>query len=402
MSRDAYVILVARGLRALAYGFGSVLLGVSLEARGWSGARVGLLLTAIVAGTAITSFLVGRYGDRVGRRMTYATLFAGLALSGTFFGLTDRFLVLVAVALAGVLSTEVVESGPFTSLEQSMLPSVVPSERRSRAFGAYNAVATCAGSVGALAAGGPALLREAWAGAPADERFFLAFVPIGLVGAFLARLLSPAAEEGRRRQTGSSLARSRRHVHALSGLFALDSFAGGFVLQSFIAYWFRVRFDVSTEVLGVVFFVVGFLQAGSFLVAVRLADRIGLLNTMVFTHLPSNILLAAIPLAPTLPFALALLLARFALSQMDVPTRQAYVVALVAPDERTEAAGYTNTARYAVRPVGPLLAGASQQISLGLAFFVAGGLKAIYDVALWAWFSRIPLATEDERLPSVQ
>jgi MFS family permease len=167
-------------------------------------------------------------------------------------------------------------------------------------------------------------------------------------------------------------------------------------VQAFIAYWFRLKFDVSVEVLGLVFFTVGLLQAGSFLVATRLADRIGLLNTMVFTHLPSNVLLMAIPLAPSFPIAMLLLFGRFALSQMDVPTRQAYIAALVDEDERTAAAAYTNTARYLTRPIGPVLAGALQQVALGLPFFIGGGVKAAYDIAIWSWFRRVPIGTEEE------
>ncbi len=188
------------------------------------------------------------------------------------------------------------------------------------------------------------------------------------------------------------LRRSRGTVLKLSGLFAADAFGGGFIIQSFIAYWFARRFDVSVEALGLVFFAMGLLQTASFLAATRLAERIGLLNTMVFTHLPSNVLLALIPLAPNLPIAITLLLCRFAMSQMDVPTRQAYVVALVDPEERTAAAAYTNTARYVVRPMGPVLAGASQQLAIGLPFFLGGGIKAVYDLALWWWFRRVPLA----------
>lgn len=388
---DARKILRAQGLRAVAYGFSSILLGASLEARGWSGGEVGLLLAAILMGTAAVSLVVGRVGDRVGRRRLYALLFLGLSVSGLTFALTDRLWVLVLVALTGTMSTEVVESGPFTSLEQAMLPARVRAERRTRAFGTYNAVATVAGSFGALAAGGPALIRGLWPGLPQDHRFFLVLVPVGLAGVAVARSLSPRVEVplGERTPSGA-LGPSRRSVVRLSGLFAVDSLAGGFVLQSLLAYWFRLRYGVSLEVLGVVFFLVGLLQAGSFLAATRMADRIGLLNTMVFTHLPSNVLLAVIPLAPNFPVALALLLGRYALSQMDVPIRQAYLAALVTPEERTAAAAYTNAARYAVRPLGPLLGGLAQQAALGLPFLLGGGIKAAYDLALWASFRRVP------------
>jgi predicted MFS family arabinose efflux permease len=396
MNPDVRRILLAQALRAFAYGFGAILLGVSLEASGWSSGRVGLLLTAIVAGTAIMSVAVGTLGDRIGRRCFYLALFLGLSLSGVVFALTDNFWLLALVALCGALSTDVVESGPFTSLEQSMLPSLVDSRERTRVFGHYNAIATVAGSLGALAAGGPALLRDAFDSFPADQRFFFLFVPVGVIGALVASRLSERVEVEKRSGLGLPLHRSRSNVVRLAGLFAVDSFAGGFVVQSFIAYWFRVKFDVSVEVLGLVFFTVGILQAGSFIVATRLAHRIGLLNTMVFTHLPSNLLLAAIPLAPTFPIAMALLFGRFALSQMDVPTRQAYIAALVDPDERTAAAAYTNTARYATRPLGPVLAGVAQQVALGLPFVIAGGVKAAYDVAIWSWFRRVPIEQGEE------
>jgi predicted MFS family arabinose efflux permease len=184
-------------------------------------------------------------------------------------------------------------------------------------------------------------------------------------------------------------------VVGLAGLFALDSFAGGFVVQAFIAYWLIHRFGASVAEVGVVFAIVGLLQTASFLAAGRLAQRFGLLNTMVFTHLPSNVLLAALAFAPNLAVAIVLLFARTLLSQMDVPTRQAYVMALVQPEERTAAAATTNTARYLVRPVGPVLAGAVASAGLGVPFALAGGVKCVYDVLLWRWFRHVPLPQEE-------
>ncbi len=400
MSSDILRIFCAQGLRALAYGFGSVLLGLTLAARGWSSAEVGALLTAIVAGTALMSIVIGMFGDRIERRRSYALLFAGLALAGAAFGLTDEFWILAIVALTGTLSTEVVESGPFTSLEQAMIAESVPSVQRGRTFAMYNAAATIAGSVGALAAGGPSLLRGVWPNLPADQRFFLAFVPVALLGAIVALSLSPAVETATKRTSFGGLEKSRGTVFRLAGLFAVDSFAGGFVIQSFIVYWFRLKFGVSPEVLGLLFFGVGVLQTASFLAAARLAERFGLLNTMVFSHIPSNMLLAAIPFAPTLGVAIALLLGRQSLSQMDVPTRQAYIANLVDPPERTAAAACTNTARYLVRPIGPALAGAAQQIALGAPFVVAGTLKTAYDLMLWAWFRRVPIEEAPGETPA--
>ncbi|MEX1254650.1 MAG: MFS transporter [Dehalococcoidia bacterium] len=396
MNPDIRRILVAQGLRAFVYGFGSVLLGASLSERGWSEVRVGVLLTAVVAGMALMSIALGTFGERVGRRRWYAALFLGLAASGAVFGLSDKLWLLVLVALTGTLSSDVVESGPFTSLEQAMLPSGLDNRATTRVFGVYNAVAALVGSTGALAAGGPSLLRDAWGGVPADERFFLVFVPVGIAGALLASTLSTRVEATRTSGSRAPLTKSRAAVFRLSGLFALDALGGGFIIQSFLAYWFSLKFDLSLEVLGVIFFGVGLLQTASFLVATRLAERFGLLNTMVFTHLPSNVLLMSVPLAPTLWLAIALLFARQALSQMDVPTRQAYIALLVSPEERTAAAAYTNTARYLARPLGPLLAGAGQQVALGLPFFLGGGLKIVYDVALWFQFRFVPMAKDSE------
>jgi len=190
------------------------------------------------------------------------------------------------------------------------------------------------------------------------------------------------------------LASSRALVLRLAGLFAVDSLAGGLVVQAWIAYWLGVRYGASTRVIGVVFAAMGLLQAISFLVAPAIANRVGLLPTMVFTHLPSNLLLAAVPLAPSLPAAVGLLLARTCLSQMDVPTRQAYVMALVPPAERTAAAAVTNTARYVTRPIGPALAGLLQPLGLAIPFLVAGVVKSGYDLALWRLFRPVPLVPE--------
>lgn len=390
MTSDGKRILVAHSLRAMVFGFASVLLGVTLAGGGWSTTRVGLLLAAILAGAGIASVLVGRFAERVGRRRTYAVLFGGLAVSGAAFGLTDNIVVLVAVALTGTLSTEIIESGPFSSLEQAMLPETVPTARRTRTFGVYSAVATIAGSVGALAAGGPQLLRDAGFGI-ADQRFFLALTPVGLVGVAVALSLSPRVESARPTGRTAPLERSRSTVTRLAGLFAIDSFGGGFVVQSFLVYFLSREFSMSAGALSVVFFAAGFLQAASFMAATRLAERFGLLNIMVWTHLPSNLLLAGLVIAPNAEVAVGLLLVRFALSQMDVPTRQAYVMALVDPDERVAAAAYTATARYAVRPVGPVLGGALQQIALGLPLLAAGAIKTIYDLTLWSWFRNVDL-----------
>jgi predicted MFS family arabinose efflux permease len=327
--------------------------------------------------------LIARYGDRVGRRRCYRILFVVMAAAGTVFALTGSLPALLVAALTGTVSTDVVESGPFTSLEQAMLPHA--GGDTMRLFGTYNTVAALTGSFGALIAL-----------AASSPRWLLAYPVAAGAGLLASVRLSPAVERGET-ETGEllpSLHRSRSIVLKLSGLFALDSFGGGFVPQTFIAYLFIRKYDASAHTLAVVFFAIGLLQALSFQAAVRLARRIGMLRTMVFTHLPSNLLLIAVAFAPSLATAIALLLARFALSQMDVPTRQAYVMAVVDPSERTAAAAYTNTARYLTRPIAPLVAGAAIRSSLGVPFVVGGLLKCVYDVGLYRVFRNVRLEGE--------
>lgn len=400
MTRDGHRILVAQAIRAFVYGFTSVLLGVTLAASGWSTTRVGVLFAAILTGTALMSVVVGTYAERIGRRRMYAALFVLLSFAGVVFAVTSTFWVLMVVALTGALSTEVVESGPFTSLEQAMLPETVAPERRTRMFGHYNAVATVVGSFGALAAGGPALLRDSGFGVGTDQLFFLVLAPAGVLGAIVARSLSTAVEAApTSAQRRVPLQRSRPVVVRLAALFAVDSFGGGFAVQSFLVFFLSRKFGLDTGQLGMVFFAVGFLQAGSFLAATWLGERFGLLNTMVFTHLPSNLLLASIAFAPNAAVAIGLLLARFALSQMDVPMRQAYVTAMVDPDERVAASAYTSTARYMIRPAGPVLAGVAQNVALGLPLLIAGTIKSVYDLTLWAWLRNVPLNENSEEVP---
>jgi MFS family permease len=396
--RDLRLILGVQALRAFGYGFGSVLLGAVLSDGGLSAAQVGAVFTAMLVGMALGSIVVGRWGDRIGRRPVYVGLLGVMGAAGAMFALTSSWPLLVLVALTGTLSTDPNESGPITTLEQSLIGDA-HRDARARVFGRYNAVAYLAGSVGSLLAGGPGLLRAAWPGVPADQRWLLVLPVVALAAMTLARRLgsdevpvrTPAAPGIPRRP----LVRSRSTVRRLAALFAMDAFAGGFVVQAFLVFWFGRRFGATAEAMATLFFAVGLLQAGSSVVAGRLAGRIGLLNTMVFTHLPSNLLLAAVPFAPTLPVAAGLLVARSALSQMDVPARQAYVVTMVDPTERTAAAAYTNTARYVVRPVGPLAAGALMQgLWIGTPFLVAGVLKCLYDLVLFGVFRRVPLHEE--------
>jgi MFS family permease len=389
LASDLRRILGIQAVRAFLYGFGAVILGATLAAQGGASAtRVGLLGAAILAGMALAAIAVGLVGDRLGRR-TYTGLIGLMGLVGVGYALTDEFWVLVVLALLGVLSTDANDNGPLTTLEQAMIGQA-PADTRLRVFGRYNAVAYLSGAAGALLAGGPAFVHRWWGGVPTGRAWFLLF-PLGAAVCFvLARGLSPALETETRQ--AAPLERSRSTVSNLAALFAIDSFGGGFVITVFIVYWFSRRFGASVELMSAVMFAAGLLQAGSSVVAPRVARRIGLLNTMVWTHLPSNILLIAVPFAPTLPLAIAALLGRFALSQMDVPTRQAYIAAMVDPAERTAAAAATNSARYAARPFGPLVATALiRSVALGAPWVAAGAIKTGYDLVLWRVFSKVPL-----------
>jgi MFS family permease len=391
--RDLRAILRIQALRAFLYGLGSVLIGVTLAEGGLTDRQVGIIFTAILIGMAVGSFVVGTIGERLGRRRAYAAMLVLVGVAGTVFALTLSFPALIAASLTGALSTDPNESGPITSLEQAMIGEA-PSGTRIRVFGRYNAIAFLAGAVGALTASLPALLDVS------EQRFLLTYPVLASVAVVLAARLSPAVEARRvrddvdaaiRARSRAPLGRSRGVVLRLASLFALDSFAGGFVVQSFVVYWFGRTFEASTELMGFVFFVSGLLQAASSVAASRIAARFGLLNTMVFTHLPSNVLLMTVPLAPTVVLAIALWLARVSISQMDVPARQAYVVALVDPEERVAASAYTNTARYVSRPIAPAIAGSLMQTATAAPFLIAGALKIVYDVLIFATFRRVRL-----------
>jgi MFS family permease len=396
---DVRWILAAQAGRAFGYGLAAVLLGATLAASGLTPTQVGLVLTAVVAGTVVASLAVGVLADRIGRRRTYLMLYAILAAAGVVYTLSSQWLVLAAVALLGVLSTEVVESGPFTTLEQTMLATTTPHQKPLVAgLGRYNAIAAAAGSLGALAATVPGLLRRAWSAAPTEQRYFLTLTIVALFGAYAAARLGPGVE-GQLPPAGPippQPTRTAPVLWRLAGLFAVDSFAGGFVVQAFLVYWLEHHFGASTAVAGTVMFAVGLLQTASFLAAPAIAHRFGLLPTMVFTHLPSNLLLIALAAAPNLTVAVGLLLARTLLSQMDVPTRQAYVMTLAPPEQRTRAAAVTNTARYLTRPAGTALLGPAQLVSAGLPFLIAGTIKTSYDLTLWSWFRRVRLPEPPE------
>jgi MFS family permease len=385
--------VAGQGVRAAGYGFTAVLLGALLAAHGYGTVQVGVVLTALIAGTALASVAVGRFGDRFGRRRCYAVFFAGIAVAGVVVAAGAPLWALLVVALTGTLSTDVVDNGPATTLEQVMLAA--EDAGTAAVYGRYNAVGAAAGALGSLAVILTGLGPHGASGG-VHAWLFLVLVPVGGTGALLAAPLSPAVEAPSAGASAlepvtrarSQLGPSRPVVRRLAGLFAVDAAGGGLVTTGFLSYYFAERYHVSVVALGWLFFAVSVVQAVSVAAAPLLARRFGLIATMVGTHLPSNLLLAAVAFAPAFGVAALLLLARTTLSQMDVPTRQALVMTVVTPDERTAAAAVTNAARYTVRPVGPLIAGLVQQLALGAPLVVAGTVKAGYDLTLWGWARR--------------
>lgn len=394
LSTDGYLLFATRIVRLLAYGFLSVVLVLYLSATGLSEAQIGVLLTLTLLGDTAISFWITTHADRVGRKRMLLGGAGLMAGAGIIFALTGDFYLLLLAATIGVISPSGNEVGPFLPIEQAALSHLISDQQRTRVFAWYNLMGSMATAVGALGGGALAQAIKA-AGYDALTGYRAVVIGYAIMGLILAGLfsrLSTAVEaqptDTVRLGTTFGLHRSRTIIARLSGLFALDAFAGGFIVQSVLAYWLYKRFGMEAGALGAVFFVANVLSGLSLLVAARLAARIGLINTMVFTHLPSNILLMLIPLMPNLAAALTLLLVRFSISQMDVPTRQSYTMAVVTPDERSAAAGITAIARTSGAAIAPLLAAplAGSPTLSGLLFVIAGGLKVAYDLALYASF----------------
>jgi MFS family permease len=377
-----------------AYGLLSVVLVLYLARLGLNASLIGLLLSLTLVGDAAISLWMTTAADRVGRRRI---LIAGAGLmlfAGVLFALTDRVELLLIAAIIGVISPSGYEVGPFLPVEQSALSQIVPDQRPTQTFAWYNLAGSFATAGGALVSGSLTQLLQQ-VGLSRVNSYRAIVVVYGSIGVLLILLftrLSPSVEaihsSSSQPPSRFGLHRSKSIVLKLSALFGLDAFAGGFVVQSIVAYWFHVRFGVEPAVLGGIFFGANFLAGISALAAARVAARIGLVNTMVFTHLPSNILLVLVPLMPNLPLAVVVLFARFSISQMDVPPRQSYTMAVVAADERSAAAGVTGIARSIGAAISPSLAGLflCNRGFLGVPFFVAGGLKIIYDILLYHGF----------------
>ncbi len=407
LDRDSRLLFALRTLRMLGYGLLSVVLVLYLAALGLDPLTIGLILTLTLVGDTVISLWLTTNADRIGRRRVLTVGSLLMVLAGVAFALTSWPPLLILAAIIGVISPTGNEVGPFLAVEQAALSEVIGGVRRTSTFAWYNLVGLLATAVGALLAGliTQALLTWGLAAVEAYRWVVIGYVLVGVAMAVASRRLGVAIEAltttpatggvgAIRRRFG--LGRSRGVVLRLSLLFSIDAFAGGFVPITLLAYWFHFTFAAGPAVLGSIFFAANLLAAVSVLSAARVAARFGLIRTMVFSHIPANLMLIAIPLMPSLPLAVALLLLRATLSHMDVPTRQAFVMALVDPDERSAAAGVTAIARTTGGAISPALS----SVLIGTAglaafpFYLAGVLKIGYDLLVFRAFRNVALPDE--------
>jgi len=396
---DGWLLFVTRFVRLFAYGSLSVVLVFYLIGLGLSESQTGLLLTLTLVGDTVVSLYLTTRADRIGRRRMLIVGALLMAAAGLAFILTRNFLLLILAGAIGVISPSGNEVGPFLSIEQAALSHVVPGRTRTEVFAWYTLAGSLATAIGTLCGGTLTHVLQKTELRPivSYRVVVILYAALGIILAFLFTRLSPAAEVNspgeestspRTLKTFLGIGHSRHVVIKLASLFALDSFAGGFVVQSFAAYWFYLRFGVDPGTLGVIFFWANIFAGVSALLASRLASRFGLINTMVVTHLPSNILLILVPLMPNLSLAVLVLLVRFSISQMDVPTRQSYTMAVVSAEERSAAAGITGVARTTGAAISPLFVGFmfARPSLINVPFFIAGTLKIIYDLLLYREF----------------
>ncbi len=393
LSRDGRLLFATRMIRLFGYGLLAVVLVLYLVSAGLTNRQVGVLLTLTLVGDTAISLWITTNADRIGRKKMLILGAALMVVAGLVFIATKNFALLLVAATFGVISPSGSEVGPFLAIEQASLSGTLQATDRTAIFGWYNLVGSVATAFGALAGGWGAQILEATGHSPLDS-YKIVIAVYALLGLVLMAFFACISKEIEvdplllPKTSRLGLHKSRKIVLRLSGLFALDAFAGGLVLQSIVSYWFVLRFHAQPAVLGDMFFGANLLAGISALLAARLAARFGLINTMVFTHLPSNVLLMLVPLMPNLGSAIAVLFARFAISQMDVPARQSYVMHVVDPDERSAAAGVTGVARTVGSAISPVIAlpllGSAALI--GVPFFLAGGLKIVYDLLLYGGF----------------
>jgi len=403
LDRNGRIVLVARTLRSFAFGLNSVALGLYLAGIGLDGGQIGLVLSAALAGTLGLTLVIALYGDRIGRRRLLMTGSALMAAAALVPLLGNQPLLLAAIALSGMVAVNANESTGLQTVDQALLPQAVPAEQRTAAFALYNVLASVAAALGALAIGLFPLLGGALglSGANVYLPAFVLYALIGVACLVIQSRLDARAEAGERVARTLAIDRSRGIVGRLSILYGLDSFAGSFTVQSFIAYFFAAAFGADPVAVGSLLFAANLLSAASFPVAAWLSRRFGLINTMVFTHIPSSLFLFGVALSPSFLVAAPLWLARAALASMDVPARQSYTMAVVEPAERTAAAGVTSLARAFALVPGPAIAGALLvPLGLGVPLIATGVLKIVYDVSLFALFRTHP--APEERLRRAQ
>ena len=393
ISRDGKLLLTARILRTFAYGFLSIVLAIYLKLLGFDDILIGFLLASTLINSVIFTLIASFYADRLGRKKTLIIYAVLMSVSGIIFLITENYVAMIIASLIGTINVTGSETGAFLSIEQAIMPQTVKDiQKRNTIFALYNMVGTFAMSAGILVSGVPDLLQQYGLNQINSIKPLFAFYSIiGIAVTFTYFLLTREIEpknNTKRPLTKTLSPKSKNIVGKLSGLFAIDSFAGGFVIQSVVSLWFFTKFGADLVTLSYIFSVAGILTAFSFIAAARIADRIGLINTMVFTHIPSNILLILVGFAPSLPLAIGLYLVRNALSQMDVPTRQSYIVSVVNEDERTAAAGITNVSRNVAQAISPSLMGyiLFSLPSLAAPFVLGGVLKIIYDISLYLNF----------------
>jgi MFS family permease len=398
LTRDGKLLLAARIMRTFGYGFLSIIIAIYLRLLGFDNIQIGLLLGSALVNSVIFTLFASFYADRIGRRrllIIYASL---MSVSGLIFTITDNYFLLILAAFIGTMNVTGSETGAFLTIEQATLPQTIRNKQMmNTAFALYNMVGTFSMSVGILLSGLPSLLQEQFYGLSQIESIkglFILYTLLGLFVIIIYIMLSRDIEvkqEAKRTIKQTLSPRSKQIVAKLSTLFAVDSFAGGFVIQSVMSLWFFTRFGADLAALSYIFSAANVITALSYIAAAKIADRIGLVNTMVFTHLPSNILLILVAFAPSLQLAVILYLIRMTMSQMDVPTRQSYIVAIVSEDERTAASGLTNVSRNIAQTISPSLFGYIFQSSLSLAapFVLGGVIKIIYDLALYFNFRNI-------------
>lgn len=404
ISIDGKLLLCARIVRTFAYGFLSVILAIYLKLIGFDDLLIGIILSATLINSVIFTLFASFYADRLGRRNVLLLYAIMMSISGAIFFITENPLALIIGALIGTLNITGSETSAFLSIEQSILPQTIKDNRkRNTLFGFYNMAGTFAMGAGILIVNLPVLIQNEFEFDQiyAIKLLFLFYSLLGILIIGIYLKLSSSIEIKKEKifkpLSKTLNPKSKKIVAKLSGLFAIDSFAGGFAIQSIVSFWFFTKFDIDLSTISYIFSIGSVLTAFSYLIAAKIADKIGLINTMVFTHIPSNILLILLAVAPNLEIAIVFYMVRMALSQMDVPTRQSYIVAVVEEDERTASAGITNLSRNIAQAISPSITGyIIGFLSLSAPFIIGGLLKILYDITLYINFRKIK-PTEEEQ-----